>query len=310
MGRPKKRRSASHGEDLEEQHTELEPSLSQNHPLFSPSPLDQNGSLNQAVSLKDPGFVTGALSQHWNTNQQHGVDSTLQTESSVLDSTLGPEAVTVDPVSTPQTCACLASMYLTLDNLRGMHDFAFPFGLHLLREALGTAWSSVQCQACPTSCITAIQNSHMLGVLLVSIAERYWKIIGAIETEEKRASETNQTLSIRVGDMSSANSHLHTGQATSCPGSIVLELKPAEWRTLAKKVVKAEIHDATDKSRPGFMSVVRGLEDRQKKWHEGAPPHDMPVAMRAQRVQTANKTPLCLMMVEQARNVVNTIEYD
>lgn len=191
-----------------------------------------------------------------------------------------------------------------------MQDFAFPFSLHLLREAVGSAWTSVQCQYCPSSCITAIQNIHMLGVLLVSIVERYGQVITAIETEERRASNTSETKSFRIGDMTQANSHLHTGEGFNCPGSITVELSPAEWRSLTKKVVKAEINGTSDDFRPGFMSVIDSLVQRQNKWHESLPPHDFSDAMQSYREQTGTGNPVCLFMVKQAKTMAGLLNFE
>lgn len=191
-----------------------------------------------------------------------------------------------------------------------MQDFTFPFSLHLLREATGTAWTVVQCQYCPSSSITAIQNVHMLGILLLSIVERYGKVLLAVEVEEARATDTKETKSFRIGDMTQANSHLHTGEAFGCPGSITLELNPAEWRGLTKKLIKAEVSSTTNTCCPGLMSVIDSLIRRQNRWHENLPARDVNDVMKAYRQQTDDVNPVCLVMVEQAKALAGLLNFE
>lgn len=107
-------------------------------------------------------------------------------------------------------------MYLTLDNLRAMQDFAFPPSLHLLRRATATGWDVVVCEQCPKLFLSAMQNVQLLGLLLVSLVERYSKVLTAIELEESRCILVQETKTFRVGDMSAANSSMHNGSGTDC----------------------------------------------------------------------------------------------
>lgn len=197
-------------------------------------------------------------------------------------------------------------MYLTLENLRGMENFSFPFSLYLLRNATATGWDVVRCEYCPETFLTAMQNVQLLGLLLVILAERYVKILQAIDAERQRLVLTNETKTFRVGDMTPANSHIHTGWV-DCPGSFMIELQPSEWSSMAKKGVKAEIHgrDADENSR-AYSRLIKYLEERQHAWH-ALSREDAPYLCKGRNL---TDKPLCLALASEAKRVVAMMEFD
>lgn len=208
--------------------------------------------------------------------------------------------------SVMQPCACLSAIYLTLDNLRAMQDFAFPYSLHLLRKAIGTGSDVLQCKYCPTRFLTATQNVQLLGLLLVSLVERYDKILSAIDLEAQRCVLTGETKRFRVGDMTAIHSRLHTG-TPDCPGSFTLELKPAEWVAMAKKVVRAEICERSSDGCPNFFSLTHDIEQRQNGWHSSDPVGDAPESCQSRPI---TENPPCLALCREAQRLVGLMKFE
>ena len=215
-------------------------------------------------------------------------------------------------------CACLSSMYLALSNLSTMDpSFAFPYALHPLREAMTTASSVIACDICPQQFITGLQNVQLLGALLTSIAERFGKVVTAINTEASRADAAHETKKFRLADLNTPTSHLHTN-GLGCVTAFSLDLSPIEWKSLAKKVVKAEVlgPSGSDDCCPYFLGLVEQMEQRQARWHSRCA--DDELSHDVQRVRLplngiahaqGNGEHLCLKMIQVARQIVEGFDW-
>ncbi|RMX76439.1 hypothetical protein D0869_10721 [Hortaea werneckii] len=108
-----------------------------------------------------------------------------------LASALLPSATTPLPLTSPPpksqeqqqppppfpgpTCACLSTLYLTLSTLQqqphssptSSPSSSFPHTLAPLRTAMQTATSILVCPHCPQRFLSAMQNTQLLGTLLV-----------------------------------------------------------------------------------------------------------------------------------------------
>lgn len=189
------------------------------------------------------------------------------------------------------TCACLSTLYLTLSTLNNMKsaaDFTFPAALHPLREAMSTAKTVLVCEECPKSFNTGLQNTTMLGALFLSIAQRFSKVLEHIDAEAARAERAGERKRFRLTDLNGENGgHLHLGGA-GCMAAFSLDLSPGEWRSMCKKVVRAEVvgpADGGDGECPGtdehsqcpyFLGLAKQMEDRQERWHKMPLPDDFP----------------------------------
>ncbi|KAI5244485.1 hypothetical protein E4T43_03786 [Aureobasidium subglaciale] len=195
-----------------------------------------------------------------------------------------------------QSCACLSSMYLSLDNLRAMNTFSFPSGLYCLRDTLGTAKSCVDCR--------------LLGTLLLSLAERYSRILKTIDSDAGIAEESNRMKTLEISDGGTLMPvHDPMGRLGST-GPLILELTPSEWRKLAKKVVKAEVYGTSDAGRASFTSVLKTLEDRQALWHKMEPTDDCPdPERRRQEMHNQNNNPICLTLAREAKKLVELFDF-
>ncbi|KAI7081815.1 hypothetical protein KC356_g8852 [Hortaea werneckii] len=99
------------------------------------------------------------------------------------------------------SCACLSTLYLTLSTLQQQqqqqpHSFSashdpstpppltsFPHTLLPLRTAMQTATTILTCPICPQRFLSAMQNTQLLGTLLVCIAEKFRGVVEGIDGE-------------------------------------------------------------------------------------------------------------------------------
>ncbi|KAI7591683.1 hypothetical protein KC346_g16254, partial [Hortaea werneckii] len=100
------------------------------------------------------------------------------------------------PLLPPPSCACLSTLYLTLSTLQQPHSSShdassplppstsFPHTLVPLRKAMQTATSILTCPICPQRFLSAMQNTQLLGTLLVCIAERFRGVVEGIDKGE------------------------------------------------------------------------------------------------------------------------------
>lgn len=217
----------------------------------------------------------------------------------------------IQDIPSDQSCACLSSMYLTLDNIRSMKNFSFPASLHCLRDALGTAELCIDCRVCPNQYLTATQNAQLLGTLLLSMSERYNRILKTIESDTIEAEEVRQTKTLQIGSTGMVEPrHEHIGSMAGSSEPLVLELPPSEWKRLAKKVVNAEVHGTSDPSRASFMSILATLEERQARWHMMEPTDDCPNPERRRHdMHDHNNNPMCLMLAREAKKLVDLFDF-
>jgi hypothetical protein len=209
-----------------------------------------------------------------------------------------------------QACACLSSIYLTLENLRSMDTIDFPSSLHCLRDALHTSKSCIDCQVCPSQYLTATQNAQLLGTLLLSMSERYNRILKVIASETTRAENTGQMKTLHIGSFETSKPRHENVGGIDSNDPLVLELPPSDWKKIARKVVQAEIHGTSDVGRISFMSVLTRLEERQALWHTMEPTEDCPDPDRRRHdMHDHNNNPMCLMVARQAKKQVDLFDF-
>ncbi|KAL1646893.1 hypothetical protein SLS58_003028 [Diplodia intermedia] len=160
-----------------------------------------------------------------------------------------------------------------------MSSHEFPFSLPPLRSALAAANAVLHCPTCPQSMATATQNIHMLISLLMTVIDAVHKLLQTIDAEAARVDAAGTSKPFMVAD-ASAPHYMHTG-TPDCPVKFGMELSGAEWRELARKVVKRQVvgsnggGGATEAER----EQVTGAEDtiygmlaafvrRQNRWHD------------------------------------------
>lgn len=242
-----------------------------------PGLTPDNGSSDSPPTLNLP----PELQQTHTHNHNHAHRHTIQPFSNSAHRDTSTSLL-LDPVlgASPSTlpgCACLSTLYLTLNNLQQMDpNFAFPFALHPLREAMTTASEVLACVECPKSFISSVQNTQLAGTLLTSIAERFARVLESINTESERAETAGESKKFRLADLNTSTSHLHTG-GLGCAAAFSIDLSPREWRSMAKKVVRAEVHGPAEGNNccSFLLGVTRQMTARQERWHSDE--HAMPV---------------------------------
>ena len=232
------------------------------------------------------------------------IDPGLQTEqespisSQAADLTLTPISnasvpattnITDPPSSAPQSCSCLATFYLTMDDLCKNTDLVFPSGLVFLREKLSTVSQLAHCQICPTQYLSSMQNIQLLGTLLMSIAKQYGVVLESIAKESELMSERGQPMYIQFGT-----------SRVDVSSDFALEISPMEWATLARRSVKQEIYGRDDKE-DSLWGLIHLLERRQAKWHALPPKPDCPYR------RLADKEPLCMKILQGAKTFLGSL---
>ncbi|KAK3686985.1 hypothetical protein LTR37_019287 [Vermiconidia calcicola] len=267
-----------------------------------PRPTPDNSSSDNSP----PQLILPPELQNQHQTQPHNRDMST---SLLLDPSLTANGTNIgQPPSLLPSCACLSTMYLTLSTLQSMDPaFTFPFALHPLREAMQTASDILACPECPQRFISAIQNTQLMGTLLMSIADRFSKSLEAITTESLRSSEEKK---FRLADLNTSTSHLHTA-GLGCAAAFSITLSPAEWRALAKKVVRAEVFGPA--CCPYFMGIVDQMERRQEFWHDRPVPEDFPRDRATGELIGGRNLPkedhICLKFVSYARKLVGGMDW-
>ena len=101
-------------------------------------------------------------------------------------------------------------------------------------------------------------------------AERFGKVLAALTTEAQRAAACGEGKRFRLADLNTSTAHLHTG-GIGCAAAFSVSLGPDEWRSLCKKVVRAEVFgpgDADNSGGASLIGAVEQMEKRQLMWHE------------------------------------------
>lgn len=196
-------------------------------------------------------------------------------------------------------CACLSEQYLLLEQLRVKSRLIAPDDLVILRGSVQKAIEILNCQECPSRYFSVIQNSVILGVVCMCIAECYARILDAIDAEEARLARNGEHKRIRISSI---------GDGIPCylnPSDDTFSAKvaPAEWRSLMRNIVKTEIYGVDD-SAMCFMKLVELLELRQTRWHQDPPAFDCPPSYRS-TCQVPDRIPTCLLIVGDVRKLID-----
>lgn len=178
---------------------------------------------------------------------------------------------TMEPcqITTDISCSCFADMYLSVTSVQSSSHLGFPFALGPLRAGMITANKLVNCDRCANEVSSVQQNILLLNALLSALASGFDKLLRSINAEASRAQNENAKKSIRMGDTSVQNAHLHTG-SFGCPGAFYVELDAQEWSSVAKRVVSKEIFEGLGTLT--LENLLTTLENRQKEWHKYPPP--------------------------------------
>jgi hypothetical protein len=289
MGRPKKRQRTEeeenemHDNPAEESQISWDTStdpydiLTPGGNNLQPWILDSVPDLTPDTSTTNSPPLLNLPPELQNTNSHHPYQPSYNTDLStsiLLDPGLNNTGLNTSPLP---SCACLSELYLALSNLQNLTpgpENPFPFSLHPLRNSMTTAARVISCQSCPQKFLTAMQNTQLIGTLLITIADRFAKILENITSEAMRAQEADEQKKFRLADLNTSTGHLHTN-GIGCAAAFSVNLEAGEWRSLAKKVVRAEVYgpnggggEPGHEDCPFFLGLVEKMEKRQEGWHE------------------------------------------
>lgn len=158
-------------------------------------------------------------------------------------------------------CQCLSSLYSTLSSFQTLPPPSFPYSMNILTKATSVACDALRCQRCPFAYASALQNLMSLCTLLPLIAHEYGKLLKHIDERSSKGS----SIRFRMGEHSMDQLHLHTG-TWDCPMSFEAELSAAEWRSMARRVIKQRVVGSAGLG-VSMLGVLNELEERQRDWH-------------------------------------------
>lgn len=254
--------------------------------------------------------------QHYIGNMQMSIDNTRSDKaitSSLNSDEFSPDnqyadSAQVEIPSDEHSCACLSTIYLELSDLNSMSNYSFPAALLPLQNAMDAAKKAIECRICPRDAISAMQNLHLIITLLWSIAERFQKVVHAIDIDAEILRETGEARSFQFCDTSTALSHMHLASANRS-ATFSLDLQAEDWQQMAKKViqnnVKYQPYGSGNRSLQGLMSQ---LETRQASWHTD---NEMMKRMSGTQPDCFSSIPmrdmLCMRMLDSVRNMTRKI---
>ncbi|KAH7174363.1 uncharacterized protein B0J16DRAFT_404004 [Fusarium flagelliforme] len=295
MGRPSKRR-------LTPPLTPTQSSPRDQQDLGSPVADSGTPSLFSPISIS--GLDTFNIDPLLGLSLAASINPGLQTEQQSL-----PSEHSIDVISTPisntertdtanstdigssesPSCSCLATFYLTMDDLCKNTDLVFPSGLMFLRRTLSTVSQLAHCQTCPTQYLSSMQNIQLLGTLLMSIARQYGVVLESITKESDLMSGGNQPMYIQFGPF-----------VEDSASAFSFQTSPSEWAALARRAVKQEVYGSDDKE-DSLWGLIHLLERRQVKWHALPPKPDCPYR------RLTDKEPLCMKILQGAKTFLGTL---
>ncbi|KAF2746473.1 hypothetical protein M011DRAFT_82299 [Sporormia fimetaria CBS 119925] len=267
MGRPKKRRreeptlTPTHIPDVPQLHqpAHWDPAIHEDNDTFA---LPADYALLNFTTTDDfmlppySGSPQYPLSLH--TNQADCSEVTISSSTAVSAAPINGASQTETP------CTCLSLVFLATSELQAM-SVKFPAALRPLRDAMRTALSILKCENCPKQFLSAMQNTQSLLGLLMAIAERFHRILKNIDAETDELDRTGEKKLFRLGDHNPSVQHLHT-QTLDCPMGFDILLDGTEWKTLAKKALRAEVIGGGT----GVVTLIALLdqfEQRQEIYH-------------------------------------------
>lgn len=190
-------------------------------------------------------------------------------ESTALDSRSLPS----ESQSTPNTCACLSNLYLTLSSLSTLQSnnrapgrpgastpsifpLVTPATIETLRMASREAYRVIHCCICPQSFQTGMQNIMLLCTLLSVLGDIWGRLSRAPVKDIRSGFITGTTNADSMSD--------------------------EDWRALIRRIVRKGVYGRVEASTSSFHAdiederynrsyslsyLINSLERRQKTWH-------------------------------------------
>jgi hypothetical protein len=143
-----------------------------------------------------------------------------------------------------------------------------------------------------------------MGAVCLCIGECYARILDNIDSEAASLERSGEQKRVRISNCDDEVPHYASPPHDSSLFSV--KLVPAEWRSIMRNVVKAEIFGETENKVVYFMKLVKLLEERQTRWHQNPPAPDCPPSYRT-TCQLPDRVPTCLLIVNDVRKLVDSL---
>jgi hypothetical protein len=199
---------------------------------------------------------------------------------STTSNTSASESGSSPPQAPLAQCSCLASMYLAMSSLQQFPTDVVS-ALKTVRSAANTAATSIWCSHCGavlrdrSPSIDVFQNIMLLGTILPTIADGYYRLLKMVDDETEAAAAAGQTKTFRFQEYGGLSEHQQPLQvALSCAEQQKffndMEMPPQQWRATVRALLRIDIygHEMPGYKHKGLKDLVGDLELRQKARHE------------------------------------------
>lgn len=197
---------------------------------------------------------------------------------------------------TERPCSCITEIAGCLGDLQKPASSGFGSSLTELGRARELGWRVLNCAHCPSRFVTTMQNAHMLGVLVMTLAERSALALSSFQRKAELAQAAAEMLSLEVRDQTEA-----TSLGNEPPSFIAIKLQPSEWLNIMSACVQQEINDPSH----GQLQLISSMEIRQLSWHDKNPSPDWPKIYSDLRHNT--KDYACLKLPREAKCILEGI---
>ena len=159
-------------------------------------------------------------------------------------------------------CDCLPTLYKTLSSFPSTSEPRFSFVMSFLKHAASVGRKLLQCEHCPKSYSTAIQNSAGLATLTNLVIIEYAKILKQADERSKKGGH----ITYRIGELATSGTQLLDTSTPACPMGITVDLTGTEWRILVRAAVRKEAF-GDDPWSDSLSRILDGMKNRQARWH-------------------------------------------
>lgn len=301
----------------------------------------------QPYQAQPPGLKDGQGIWNFDINFDSHSPPPDGTETASTQYPLGPGPSTPTPPSQepsppelaplrPNSCSCLANLYLALDSLARLPTELGP-AICLARSASKAAHEAIQCRVCSPPLtetmkvpIATFQNTLILGALLPSIADAYQNILDMVEAETARGICEQRQLQFTLPEFGGVWGQLEAS-THACGATFRYAdewMQPAMWRLLVRALLKTDVYGISSESRNGKRSclpfphmglrdVVAQMDERSRTRHAeidalieaGLPAPTGPTGMTVRHSSKLHggEQPHCRQIIRIAREAVDRL---
>lgn len=239
---------------------------------------------------------------------------------------------------TPDSCSCLANLYLALDSLARLPAEVSP-AIRAARCACKAAHDAVQCQVCSPPLtwaasvpLSALQNTMILCALFPSIADAYQRILNLVDAECARATLERRPLRFTLSGYGGVWGELGSSTCGVTTHYRDVTMEPATWRLMVRTMLKTDVYginfdaDADDlriihnnslqASHLGLKDIIAQMDERSRARHAeidalieaGLPPPTGPNGMSMPPTQGQDgEEPTCRRVIKIAKEAVDRL---